>query len=87
MGVIYPRGELKVITLLLVKGIQLELRASRDVGASKANCPNPRTGRTQETERELNRVSRDILRIIYLDTPLEAERPPIAGKCAYAEFC
>jgi CRISPR-associated exonuclease Cas4 len=40
-----------------------------------------------ETERELETVTRDILRIIYLDIPPEPKKINYCRNCAYAEFC
>jgi len=36
---------------------------------------------------ELNRVERDILRIVYLDSPPAPEKIKWCRKCAYADFC
>jgi CRISPR-associated exonuclease Cas4 len=41
----------------------------------------------EEIEAELDRVERDILRIVYLDLPPEAKKVNWCRKCAYAEFC
>jgi CRISPR-associated exonuclease Cas4 len=41
----------------------------------------------EETETELDRVERDILRIVYLDLPPEPKKVNWCRKCAYAEFC
>lgn len=40
-----------------------------------------------ETEKELDRVERDILRIIYLEVPPKPQKIQWCHKCAYAEFC
>ena len=41
----------------------------------------------EETEAELDRVERDILRIIYLDLPPGPKKIHWCRNCAYAEFC
>jgi CRISPR-associated exonuclease Cas4 len=41
----------------------------------------------EELERELDKVERDILRIIYLETPPPPEKVNWCRNCAYAEFC
>jgi CRISPR-associated exonuclease Cas4 len=41
----------------------------------------------EETERKLAKVERDILRILYLDTPPEPQKIHWCRRCAYAEFC
>lgn len=40
-----------------------------------------------ETEKELDRTEREILRIIYLDQPPKAEKTSLCQPCAYREFC
>jgi CRISPR-associated protein Cas4 len=41
----------------------------------------------EETEEELERAERDILRIIYLDRPPKAKKIPWCRSCAYRELC
>lgn len=41
----------------------------------------------EETEAKLDRVTRDILRIVYLDLPPKPVKIPWCRNCAYAEFC
>src|SRR5690554_2540790 len=41
----------------------------------------------EETERNLAKVEKDILRILYLDTPPEPQKIHWCRRCAYAEFC
>ena len=41
----------------------------------------------EETEQELDRVRREILRILYLPKPPEPAKIRVCKKCAYAEFC
>jgi len=41
----------------------------------------------EETERKLEKVGRDILRILYLDIPPEPQKTHWCRRCAYAEFC
>jgi CRISPR-associated exonuclease Cas4 len=41
----------------------------------------------EELERELDKVERDILRIIYLELPPVPEKISWCRNCAYAEFC
>ena len=40
-----------------------------------------------ESEKELERAERDILRIIYLEKPPKAEKIPFCRSCAYRELC
>ncbi len=40
-----------------------------------------------ESERELDRAEREILRIIYLDKPPKATKIPLCRSCAYRELC
>lgn len=40
-----------------------------------------------ELTEELDRVERDILRIVYLDSPPAPEKIKWCRKCAYADFC
>lgn len=42
---------------------------------------------TTELEEELNKVERDILRIIYADLPPSPEKNKWCRRCAYTEFC
>lgn len=42
---------------------------------------------TAEMEKELNKVERDILRIIYLALPPVPEKIKWCRRCAYSEFC
>ncbi len=42
---------------------------------------------TAELERELDKVERDILRLIYLELPPAPEKIKWCRRCAYAEFC
>lgn len=42
---------------------------------------------TEEDEKELDKVVRDILRIMYLDKPPEPIKIKYCKKCAYSEFC
>ncbi|SHJ60895.1 CRISPR-associated exonuclease, Cas4 family [Paramaledivibacter caminithermalis DSM 15212] len=42
---------------------------------------------TKEDEKELDKVVRDILRIIYLDKPPKAIKNKYCKKCAYSELC
>ncbi|HHU51258.1 MAG TPA: CRISPR-associated protein Cas4 [Firmicutes bacterium] len=42
---------------------------------------------TTELEEELNKVERDILRIIYADLPPAPEKNKWCRRCAYTEFC
>lgn len=42
---------------------------------------------TEEDEKELDKVVRDILRIMYLDKSPEAVKINFCKKCAYSEFC
>lgn len=42
---------------------------------------------TEEDEKELDKVVRDILRIMYLDKPPEVVKINFCKKCAYSEFC
>lgn len=42
---------------------------------------------TADLEEELDRVERDILRIIYLELPPAPEKNKWCRRCAYAEFC
>lgn len=41
----------------------------------------------EDDEKELEKVVKDILRIMYLDKPPEAEKINFCKKCAYSEFC
>lgn len=41
----------------------------------------------EQTERELDSVCREILRILYLPRPPEPKKISFCRKCAYAEFC
>lgn len=41
----------------------------------------------EQTERELDKARREILRILYLPTPPEPKKISYCKKCAYAEFC
>lgn len=41
----------------------------------------------EETERELDRVRREILRILYLSQPPPPKKQNFCKRCAYAEFC
>lgn len=41
----------------------------------------------EETERKLDFVQREILRILYLPKPPEPKKINFCKKCAYAEFC
>ncbi|MFZ5633828.1 MAG: CRISPR-associated protein Cas4 [Bacillota bacterium] len=41
----------------------------------------------EKTEQELDKVSREILRILYLPKPPEPAKTGFCKKCAYAEFC
>jgi CRISPR-associated exonuclease Cas4 len=41
----------------------------------------------QKLIEELDRVERDILRIVYLDSPPAPEKIKWCRKCAYADFC
>lgn len=41
----------------------------------------------EQTERELDKVCREILRILYLVAPPEPKKISFCRKCAYAEFC
>lgn len=41
----------------------------------------------EKTERELERVKRDILRILYLPSCPEPQKKAICKNCAYVEFC
>ncbi|WP_073239526.1 CRISPR-associated protein Cas4 [Desulforamulus putei] len=40
-----------------------------------------------QMEKELDKVRRDILRILYLSQPPEPVKIPFCKKCAYTEFC
>ena len=40
-----------------------------------------------QSEEELERTERDILRIIYLDKPPKAKKVPWCRSCAYRELC
>lgn len=42
---------------------------------------------TKKDEAELEKVTKDILRIIYLDKPPESKKIAYCKKCAYSEFC
>ncbi len=42
---------------------------------------------TEEAEKEIDKVVKDILRIIYLDKPPKAEKINFCKKCAYNELC
>lgn len=61
--------------------------------AARGELRFPREKRREEvvldekTEQELARVSREILRILYLSKPPEPVRIGFCKKCAYAEFC
>lgn len=41
----------------------------------------------EQTEQELDRVRREILRIVYLDKPPQPQKIKFCKNCAYAEFC
>ncbi|AEG61209.1 CRISPR-associated protein Cas4 [Desulforamulus ruminis] len=41
----------------------------------------------EQTEQELERVRREILRIVYLDKPPQPRKIKFCKNCAYAEFC
>lgn len=41
----------------------------------------------EQTERELDKVCREILRIVYLPEPPKPQKIAFCRKCAYAEFC
>jgi len=41
----------------------------------------------QRTEQELDKVRRDILRIIYMEKPPQPQKIHFCKKCAYTEFC
>lgn len=42
---------------------------------------------TEEIEEELNNVTSEILKIIYMDKPPEVKKIPFCKKCAYSEIC
>ncbi len=42
---------------------------------------------TEKLEKELDRVKRDILRLVYLDKPPLPKKIAFCRNCAYAEFC
>jgi len=41
----------------------------------------------EQTELELDKVRREILRILYLPGPPEPKKITFCRRCAYAEFC
>lgn len=42
---------------------------------------------TEESEEELNKATKEILQIIYMDKPPEVKKIPFCKKCAYNEIC
>ncbi len=68
-----------------------ELKNKRVIARGELRFPEEKRKETvvldETMERELDRVSRDILRIVYLEMPPVPKKNQWCRRCAYGEFC